>query len=722
MIALFLQGCVPVEDPPADPDPIDAVDPLIATGGPGFRVGSATPAATVPFGLVKVGPDTATSYGGLGAYHCSGYYHDDDRIQGFSHFHLHGVGVPDYGNILFMPTDGWTAAKRDEDGYEQVFSHDDERATAGAYAVTLQDGIEVELAATRHAAQHRYTFPETVAEPVVVIDLEHNLYGSSLGGEVDVDAARGVVSGWMINSGGFTGAGVKIYFYAVFDDGIDAFGTWADDDGQLDRDHATGVDLGAWIVPGSRTTDIRVGISLVSVAGARANLGSELGPRDISGTQADAAEEWEEALDGITVEGASDEERAIFYTSLYHLLQMPTEHGDADGTYVGFDGETHTAVGWTYHSDMSMWDTYRTAHPLYNLLYREKSVDFARSLLAMAKEGGAFPRWPAAGGEGGSMLGAPADIVLADTWMKGIRDWEMDEAWPLLREQANGRVKNQPYNSRPDVATLEAYGYYPSDWYGSSVAWLQEDAWADHALAQLAGALGESDDAAHFAWRSHMWRNTWDDEVGFFHGRLSDGTFYGDFDEFGWLDEYTEGNAWQYLWMPWFHPDELAETMGGQDGALAKLTTFFEEAEDEGVLDFPQTWYWHGNEPDIHAAWLFTLWGDRDATWRWVRWIAETHYAADPVGLAGNDDAGTLSAWYVFAALGFYPVAGTDRYVAGVPLFPETAIPLDGGTFTSRRVGEGDHVVSVTLDGVPVGETFPHSALEAGGVYEVVVE
>ena len=297
----------------------------------------------------------------------------------------------------------------------------------------------------------------------------------------------------------------------------------------------------------------------------------------------------------------------------------------------------------------------------------------------------------------------------------------MDEAWPLLRDQAMGLVA-QDYNARPDIPTLEQYGYYPSDWFGSSVAWLEEDAWADHALAQLAGSLGENDDAAHFEWRSHTWRNTWDPDVGFFHARLSDGTFSTDFNELTWLDEYAEGNAWQYLWMPWFHPDDLAETMGGQDAALAKLTTFFEEAEDEGVIDFPQSYYWHGNEPDIHAAWLFTLWGDRDATWRWVRWIASTHYAADPVGLAGNDDAGTLSAWYVFAALGFYPIAGTDRYVAGVPLFEEVKIPLDGGTFTSRRVGEGDHVVSVTLNGVPVGETFPHSALEAGGVYEVTVE
>ncbi len=719
---ILLAACTPVEEAPtATPSPLDAIDPFIATGGPGFRVGSAHPGATVPFGMVKVGPDTSLDWGGLGAYHCSGYYWEDTHIEGFSHFRMHGVGIPDYGNILFMPMLGWDPSKRDEDGYRTTFSKETEWAEAGAYGVTLDDGIEVTLSATRHAAHHRYEYPQD-GEPVVLIDLEHNLFGSNAGGEVTVDAERGIVEGYMTNVGGFTGTGFQIWFHAVFDEGIESFGTWADDDGVDGRAEAEGVDLGVWVVSASRTPNIRVGISLTSLAGARANLEAELGRQDIAGTSHDAAEAWEDALAGIGIEGATDEERVIFHTALYHLLQMPQEHGDADGTYRGFDDQLRVADGWTYHNDFSMWDTYRTAHPAFTLLYPDKSRDLARSLVAMAQEGGAYPAWPAAAGDSECMLGAPADIVLADTYVKGIDGWGAEEAWPQIRDQALG-IGSIPYNARPDVATLERWGYYPSDWFGSSVAWLQENAWADHALAQLGNALGEPEDAAHFAWRSYTWRNVWDPEVGFFRGRLSDGTFPAEFDELGWSDDYTEGNAWQYLWMPWFHPDDLMEELGGRDAAIARLDTFFEEARKEGVLNVPQTYYWHGNEPDIHAAWIYTLWGDRDRTWKWVRWIAETHYNHAPEGLAGNDDAGTLSAWYLFAALGFYPIAGTTSYVAGVPLFEETRFPVDGGTFTSRRVGTGDHVVAVRLNGRDLaGGTFQHHQIVAGGSYEVVVE
>ncbi len=724
LLTLLLGACTAPEEAPVEAeDPIAAIDPFIATGGPGFRVGSAHPGANVPYGMVKVGPDTSLDWGAFLAYHCSGYYWEDTHVEGFSHFRMHGVGIPDYGNILFLPTLGWDPTKRDEDGYRTPFDKSTEWAEPGGYGVTLDGGITVALSATRHAAHHRYEFPaDGAGDPVVLIDLEHNLFGSNAGGEVTVDAARGLVEGHMTSVGGFTGAGFPIWFHAVFDDGFQTFGTWADDDGVEGRSEAEGIDLGVWVVSASRTPNIRVGISLTSLAGARANLAAELPTRDIRGTQNDAAETWREALAGVGIEGATETERVIFWTALYHLLQMPQEHGDVDGTYRGFDGALHVADGWTYHNDFSLWDTYRTAHPLFTLLYPDKARDFARSLVAMADEGGAFPAWPAAAGDSEVMLGAPADIVLADTYIKGVTGWGEEEAWPKLRDQALG-VGEIPYNARPDIVTLDRLGYYPSDQVGSSVAWLQENAWADHALAQLGNALGHEADAAHFAYRAYTWRNVYDPAVGFFRGRLSDGSFPAEFDELGWSDDYTEGNAWQYLWMPWFHPDQLAETLGGREQALTKLDFFFDEARKEGILNVPQTYYWHGNEPDIHAAWLYSLWGDRDKNWRWVQWIAETHYAADPVGLAGNDDAGTLSAWYVFAALGFYPIAGTTSYVVGVPLFEEVRIPVEGGTFTSRRVGEGDHVVATTLNGVPVaGPTFQHHQLVAGGVYEVTVE
>jgi predicted alpha-1,2-mannosidase len=398
---------------------------------------------------------------------------------------------------------------------------------------------------------------------------------------------------------------------------------------------------------------------------------------------------------------------------------MPQEHGDADGTYLGFDRQPHVAEGWTYHSDMSLWDTYRTAHPLYTLLYPEAARDFARSLLAMAEEGGAFPRWPAALGDGGSMIGAPADIVMADTYLRGVTDIRMDDAWPRLRAQSLGEV-DAGYNGRTGTSEIDSLGWIPSDVHGGSVAWQQELNWADGAMAALAGALGETADAAFFAARARTFANQYDPAVGFFHGRRADGSFEPAPDPFAWEDEYVEGNAWQYLWMPFPEWASLREVLGGPDAARARLDTFFEEAEREGVMDFPQTWYWHGNEPDIHAPWLFTLWGDADSTWRWIRWVADTHYAADPVGLAGNDDGGTLSAWYLFAGMGLYPIAGSDLWVVSPPLFPVADMPVAGGRFTVRREGEGERVRGATLDGRTLALPLLHHAeLSAGS--ELVV-
>jgi predicted alpha-1,2-mannosidase len=252
------------------------------------------------------------------------------------------------------------------------------------------------------------------------------------------------------------------------------------------------------------------------------------------------------------------------------------------------------------------------------------------------------------------------------------------------------------------------------------VAWLEELTWADAAMARLAEDLGAHADAAFFGERAHSFRNVWDEETGFFRGRLADGSFEAGFDPLTWQEAYVEGNAWQYLWMPFPEWEALAETLGGREAALARLGTFFEEAEREGVLDFPQTYYWHGNEPDIHTPWLFALWGDKDAAWRWVRWVADTHYAAGPVGLAGNDDGGTLSAWYVFAGLGLYPIAGTDQYVVTPPLFPAADVPVEGGRFTVRREGEGARVKAITLNGeARATPILRHGELRAGG--ELVV-
>lgn len=716
-----LSGCT--VEPAAVGSPIDEVDPFIATGGPGFRVGSATPAATVPFGMVKLGPDTALKSGGLGALHCSGYYYTDDHIEGFSHMHMHGVGVPALGNILFMPGDGIADTVRHPDDWRTGFTHEDEVATPGYYAVTLNNGIRAEMSATKHAGHSRYTFPDSVVNPTVVIDLGYNLYGTNLGAKIRVDETAHTVTGYMTNDDSFGGS-FPIYFVAQFDTPFTSYSTWTE--GEVlpgAPPDAEGGEVGAVLRFSERDVRVRVGLSLIDVASATANLQAELAVDQAITTTASAARaDWATEFTGWEVTGGTEEEHVIFWTALYHLLQMPTQYSDADGRYVGFDGGVHQAEGRAYHSDLSLWDTYRTAHPAFDLFYPEYARDFSLSMLAMAEQGGAFPKWGVATADGGSMIGAPADIALSDAIVKGVTDWRVNDAWALMVKQARGEG-TIPYNARLGITEVEGMGYLPSDWYGGSVAWLQELAWADAALAQAAVAIGDDESAAHFMWRAYRYQNVYDPEQGYFHGRLSNGEFEPELNPLAWEEEYVEGNAEQYLYLAPWDADGLAEILGGEESARARVEGFMQGGMDEGPVIGPGAYYWHGNEPDIHAPWLFALWGDSTSTLRWVRWVMSSQYHVDPDGLAGNDDAGTLSGWYLFAALGFYPIAGTDVYVLGAPLFERATFPVEGGTFTVIREGEGDVVASVQLNGMPWDEpTFRHHELRAGGTLVVKLE
>ncbi len=710
---LVLVACPePVVEPVVE-DPLTMVDPFIGTGGPGFRVGSATPAATAPFGLVKLGPDTSNGGGGLGAFHCGGYWYPDDHVEGFSHLHMHGVGVPGLGALLFMPGDGLPDEVRDPEDWRQTFDHADEVARPGRYDVVLADGIEVSLAATERAGHHRYVYPEA-ADPTLVIDLGYVNYGENLGAAIEVDVEAGLVRGVMTVDDAFGGS-FPLYFVAVVDTGIRSATTWSEGE-PLPGAAAgsTGVEVGAVLrLPGTEAR-VRVAVSLVDVAAAEANLAAEL-PADqsIEDTEAATRAIWASRFDGWGLAGGTEDERVIYWTSLYHLLQMPTLYSDADGRYVGFDGQVHTADGWRYHSDLSLWDTYRTAHPAFDLFFPDDAASFARSLVAMRQQGGAFPRWPVATTEGGSMIGAPADIALADAIVKDVPGWDVDEAWPLMLAQARGEG-TYPYNARPALAELDTLGFIPEDIQGGSVAWQLELSWADAALAAAAEHRGEADVAAEFDARARLYTNLYDPAMGWFHARYSDGTFAAELNPIHWEDEFVEGNAWQYLFLAPWDPSGLADLLDGEATARERLTDFFEFAVSEGQTLAPGTWYWHGNEPDIHAAWLFALWGDEAATRDWVRWVRESQYHRDPDGLAGNDDAGTLSAWYLFASAGFYPIAGTRTYVLAEPAFDRLDLPLADGVFVVRREGEGT-LVAIELDGARLtGPTFDHGALRGG--------
>ena len=687
-LALLAAGCSP--DKPRTvsgaQDPVDLlahVDPRISTGGIGFGVGSGYPGAGTPFGLVKVSPDTATANGtALGFHHCGGYHADDTHVEGFSHLHLHGIGVPAHGVLSLMPVDGWDETMTHPDGYRARMDKTTEQAQAGWYTVTLADPeIRVDLSATPHTALHRYRFSDEVEVPTVLIDLAKTLSGGAiLGTEIEVDPT-GAVRGWARTDGALGGS-FDYWFEARFDPAPTDWGTW---------------EQGAWLRFDTQEVHARVALSLVDATGAKMNLAEEHSVFDMDSAVADAQAEWHERLSAVRVWGGSEDDQTIFATALYHTLQMPTDVTDVDGRYRGFDGEIHTARGFRYHTDFSLWDTYRTTHPLYTLVWPQTHLDMLHSLARMVRQGGALPRWPLAMSDSGSMIGEPATIVAAEAWKKGLRGFDELDIYNSAVEVALGRW-SPPYGGPPRPDLYQALGYYPSDEVHGSVAWTQERAIAHHALAAMAADLGHAEDAAALVDQATWWKNLWDEDAGYFHGRLSDGGFEAPPQPGVWEPEFVEGTARQYLWLAPQDPEALFEILGGKARALSRLDEMMIEGEAEAedrALGVFGTWYWHGNEPGLHIPWLFALAGDSESTRYWVDRLLSTAYGTGPDGLSGNDDGGTLSAWAVFAAMGVYPLAGTDRYVLGQPRFERVEIQPAGGSQVLRFIRRTD---------IPAGE------------------
>lgn len=709
-------------------DLVALVDPRIGTGGLGYSVGCGFPGAAMPHGLVKVSPDTADQGGSSpGFYHGGGYHADDELIQGFSHLHAHGIGLTAYGIIALMPSDGFDATKTEEKGYRLPFDEDSETAVPGRYDVRLLSSegapvADVTLTATPHTALHRYRYAAGTS-PTVILDLAHVLDGGeALGASLSIDAETGAFSGWMDNEGGM-GPEFRTFFAGVLDPPPTAVGTWADGDPVQGANTAEGVQVGGWFSYDAEdladsTVSVRMALSLVDANGAAANLAAEHDGFDVETDAAAARAAWAELLDPVQVTGGSDEDATIFATALYHSLLMPTAIDDVDGRYMGFDGEIHTTTA-HYYTDFSLWDTYRTEHPLMALFWPEAQTDMLRSLARMAEQGGSLPLWPLATWDAGAMLGSPAQVVIGESWQKGLlrdADGAPDPDAAVLLDAAlkvATGADGLPYGARPDVALYDELGYYPSDQVGRSVAWTQEVSIADAALAPMAADLGLPEDASTLSARAGDWKNVYDPAVGYFHARQSDGTFSADFDDLSWEDEYAEGNARQYLWLVLHDPEGLIDALGGDAAFVERLSAFFEASALEDQTFWPRDNYWHGNEPDLHAPWLFALAGRPDLSRTWVDWVIRSFYGTGADGLAGNDDAGTLSAWYALSAMGIYPLAGTDRYILGATRFDRVEFPVEGGVFTIVA-GDGD---SPELNGLSwAAPTLPHAAIVRGGL------
>ncbi len=449
---------------------INYVNPFIGTGGLGYGVGSTFPGPAVPFGMVKLSPDTSNQGSRPGFAHCGGYWYQDPEIRGFTHTHFSGTGAPDYGNILLMPTLGIGAQKILEEGYRSPYSHDTEVASPGYYAVTLNNySIRAELTATEHAGYHRYTFPES-DEAYILIDVSASIVeNASQRAYVKITPQESEVVGWVDYMGGLSArsGGFRLYFSARFSRPFSSSGVWSDGTIYPEENIKESKNVGAYagyVVQDNEPIEVKVGISYISIEQARLNLEGEIPDWDFEGIRQRAEDAWREALGSIEVCGGDEDERMIFATAMYHSMMMPTLFTEVNGQYRGFDDYVHSAEGFRYYSDFSLWDTFRTLHPLLVLIEPERQRDMVISLLKMKEQGGWIPKWPVALGYSNCMIGTSADIMIADTYLKGIQDFDVEKAYAGMRETAMAPTPpGSPYGGRGGISYYIDLGYLPSD-------------------------------------------------------------------------------------------------------------------------------------------------------------------------------------------------------------------------------------------------------------------
>jgi predicted alpha-1,2-mannosidase len=692
---------------------VDAVDPFIGTGGHGHTY----PGATLPFGMVQLSPDTRlTGWDG-----CSGYHFDDEVVYGFSHTHLSGTGVSDYGDILMMPVSGElflnNGSRRGPDqGYASRFDKSREIAEPGYYRTWLTDyEVEVELSATERAGLHRYKFPAGRATQVLV-DLQHR--DQVLESELVVINDTEIV-GFRRSSAWATDQ--VVYFCAQFSR---PFGSRlaVDDRFVEDVDSVAGTNCKAVLDfgRGGGEVMIRVGISAVDVEGARRNVEEEIPNFSFPAVRRQAREAWVSVLDRFSLDGASDEDRTIFATALYHSFLAPNLYSDRDGRYRGMDGEVHVARDRRHYTVFSLWDTYRATHPLLTLLEPVRTREFLQTFLAQYQQGGRLPVWELAANETDCMIGYHSVSVIADAWAKGLR---IDEG-PALLEAMLDSANRTHFGLR----SYRRQGFISVDDESESVSKTLEYGYDDWCIARMAETLGDADTAARFDRRAQAWRHLFDPQTTFLRPRQNG----------GWLKPYdprrvdfhhTEANGWQYRFAVPHDIESFVDALGGDERFVAALDSMFETDSATTGREQPDITgrigqYAHGNEPSHHVAWLYHYAGRPDRSAARVDQIRREMYAATADGLIGNEDCGQMSSWYVFAALGLYPVIpGQTGYVIVPPQFARTSVAIDStSVFTILREGDGPYVQSASLNGVLLDRSWiDHAEIVGGGELVVTV-
>ena len=738
------------------PEPVDFVDPFIGTD----FFAHMFPGPGLPFGMVHLSPDVHTR----GWTYASGYQHADNSIMGFSHTHYSGVGMVAKGDLLIMPTVGQKlqvtpgTRKNPDEGYRSRFEHADETASPGYYSVHLKDyDIEAELTVTTRAGMHRYTFPES-EDSHILIDLGH-IIGDAPTGKSHLEFVNNnTIEGYKMSQE------ATLYFVAEFSKPFAAYGTW--DGGYATPESGaslfpyksaeSGSNIGAFVnyrTHSNETILVKVGLSYVSVKGARHNLKTEIPGWDFDRVKSEAKNIWNRELKKIGIAGGTEDQKQVFYTALYHSLLAQVISSDVDGKYFGMDGEIHVAEDYDFFPSFLCWDTYRSEHPLMTLVEPEHVNDMIKSIVSKTKNYGWLPAQHHRNVFGQGMVGDHLVPIIVDAYMKGFRDYDVDFIYEAMREKATG-LPPSPLPESAGRSGLQYYmelGYAPVDKVTESVPNTLELAYNDWCIAQMAQELGREADYELFMQRAHNYLNLFDPATQFMRPRNHDGSWLkscgnrpaeiikiGDHSTYDCFDPllvgrrpnryFTESNAWQYIWSVQHDINGLVDLFGTTSAFVSKLDSLFTMSPEiskpkyVGVVGTIGQ-YVHGNQPSHHVAYLYNYVGMPWKTQERAHQVMDL-YRTGPGGLCGNEDMGSLSSWYVLSALGIYPVSpGQNVYVIGSPLFEKATIklssPYDAGEFTiqANHVSlVNKYIQSATLNGESMSKTWiSHEEIVNGG-------
>lgn len=694
---------------------LDHVNPFIGTDGPG----NTYPGATLPYGMVQLSPDIGIP----GWDRIAGYYYRDSIISGFSHMHLSGTGAGDLYDILVMPVNSRFKKRIKENNYKPFskFDHEHEEASPGYYRVDLLDyGITAELTTTGRTGIHRYTFPDD-DYTTIHIDLGYSLNWDRPTETYFQIVNDSVVEGYRKSTGWANDQ--RVYFVMEFSKPFKAFELFQNEErtGNPVEGKNTRLEVHYNMAENEQLV-IKTGLSTANISGAYESLKKEAPHFDFEVYKEAAGDIWEKELQKITIETDNENRKAVFYTMMYHSMLAPTLLSDPSGNYKAPNHQVENAKGFERYDTFSLWDTFRAAHPLFTIIQQERVPHFIKSLLAHYKETGLLPVWSMQGNETNMMLGYHAVPVVVDAYLKGF-DFDAGLAYEACKASAMA-------NDR-EIDLYRHYGYVPAgdeneDW---SVSKTLEYAYDDWCIAMFAKELGKEEDYRYFLKRSGNWKNLYDEQTSFFRPKNREGEFITPFVPKEYTRFFSESNAWQYFWFVPQNIQGLKRATGGEERFTQKLDSMFSvspRSNDElpifstGMLGQ----YAHGNEPSHHVTYLYNYTAKPSEGQKRIREILNTQYKNEPAGHCGNEDCGQMSSWYIFSAMGFYPVNPAQGvYHLGIPLFEEATINLsEGKKFVIKAKGfDGDknYVSSISLNGRKLDRNFiTHAEIVEGGILE----